>query len=249
MLKEFFGWVLAQTKPEIQQGSDGESFIVLHRDAQAINTKSLAQQFENNIEFLDSLRAFSQRVSHFAVKNPDLDLGVKVEVGSTVKAEALVLNRSNYQNPPLIARVTSTFKAFQFDKFIEQEQFLISLQTLFVKDENLLRVFNYLSSVKKAGSVEVDDDSFSQEVVVKREVLRNGKIENPVVLRPLRAFAGEIVQPDGKFTLRVKGNEGDVEMALFECDGGFWRKTLADNILLNLKENIKEKNVLILGGL
>lgn len=56
---------------------------------------------------------------------------------------------------------------------------------------------------------------------------------------PFRTFI-EIEQPESEFLLRAKKGYEGIEFALFEADGGAWKKEAIDNIAAYLKENLKE---------
>lgn len=66
-----------------------------------------------------------------------------------------------------------------------------------------------------------------------------GEIKPIVRLSPYRTFR-EIAQPESQFLLRIKtGDNGAVQAALFEADGGAWRNEARLRIAAYLKEHIK----------
>ena len=69
------------------------------------------------------------------------------------------------------------------------------------------------------------DDGVTQKATVKKGI--NGKedavVPNPVNLRPYRTFT-EVEQPESEFVFRMKQSDHDVCCALFEADGGAWKR-------------------------
>ncbi|MGM0124707.1 hypothetical protein IGI37_002101 [Enterococcus sp. AZ194] len=128
---------------------------------------------------------------------------------------------------------------FDFDYFLDMEDFNISLQSKFVPNnyrDILLKVVGNVSedNVKSTG-----DDGVSQAVTINQGVATKAsvKVPNPVTLAPFRTFL-EVKQPESQFIFRMKdGPRG----AIFEADGGAWRNQAIVNIREYLKEQLSEE--------
>ncbi len=132
---------------------------------------------------------------------------------------------------------------FAFDRFMDVEQFIISLQSQFVQDDNTAKILAVVGNITENGERRTMDDGTSQSVTTRQGLARVGEtmVPNPVTLRPYRTFA-EIEQPESRFVLRLKGGkEGKMPaVALFEADGGAWKLEAIANIEKWLAGNINE---------
>ena len=59
-------------------------------------------------------------------------------------------------------------------------------------------------------------------------------VPNPVTLRPYRTFT-EVTQPESEFVFRMKDDSMSVYCALFEADGGAWKREAMKNIKEHLE--------------
>lgn len=143
------------------------------------------------------------------------------------------------------ARLDNYMQTFPFGQFMPQEEFIIKLHSLFEKKEG--DDFDYValmvSKIVQADTADTDDDGITQHVTVKRGISgalkEKGEIKPIVRLSPYRTFR-EIAQPESQFLLRIKTSDnGAVQAALFEADGGAWRNEARLRIAAYLKEHIK----------
>lgn len=184
---------------------------------------------ERNIDELDLIN------SYIAV----IDSPQSVALCSTL------LDQQREREILLTASLDSNMKTFPFGTFMPQEEFIIKLHSLFEKKEG--DDFDYValmvSKAVKADTADTNDDGITQHVTVKRGISgalkEKGEIKPIVRLSPYRTFR-EIVQPESQFLLRIKtSNNGEVQAALFEADGGVWRNDARLRIAAYLKEHIK----------
>lgn len=184
---------------------------------------------ERNIDDLDLIN------SYIAV----IDSPQNVVLSSTL------LEQRREREQLLTASLDSDMKTFPFGIFMPQEEFIIKLHSLFEKKEG--DDFDYValmvSKIVQADTADTDDDGITQHVTVKRGVSgalkEKGEIKPIVRLSPYRTFR-EIVQPESQFLLRIKTSDnGTVQAALFEADGGAWRNEARLRIAAYLKEHIK----------
>jgi hypothetical protein len=108
-----------------------------------------------------------------------------------------------------------------FGKYLPHEDFMIMLQSMFVKNEHRDVLLKYVGNIKEDESVSVTDDGVSQKIVAHTGVANVDAVilPNPVNLKPYRTFQ-ELEQPETEFVLRVK--KGGF-VALFEADGSAWK--------------------------
>jgi len=132
--------------------------------------------------------------------------------------------------------------AFPFDSWIDQESFNIKLQSQFVKTEARDKLLQFAGTIRNE-SIEIsEDDGVTQRGQTSAGVHLANKVDipNPVNLQPFRTFP-EIEQPESQFVFRVKNGEKSydkgIKCALFEADGGAWKKS---SILL-IKEYLAKK--------
>lgn len=131
---------------------------------------------------------------------------------------------------------------FPFGEYIEHEKFIIGLKSMFVESPDQEELILYVSLLSINNTLDVNDDGISQEAVVKRGI--SGALKDKamaptiVLLKPYRTFL-EVPQPASNFLFRMKAFEGRVPMcALFEADGGAWKKKAMENIAAYLKKEM-----------
>lgn len=137
---------------------------------------------------------------------------------------------------------------FPFRQFMQIENFIINLQSLFVQDENTKSLLEFVGSVKNDSSAEQRDDGVSQKVTVKQGISMAAvaKVPSPVLLRPFRTFS-EIEQPQSAFVLRLRKDEREgITAALFEADGAAWKHEAIQSIKDYLTGKLDGQPVIIL---
>ena len=184
---------------------------------------------ERNIDELDLIN------SYIAV----IDSPQSVALCSTL------LDQQREREILLTASLDNYMQTFPFGQFMPQEEFIIKLHSLFEKKEG--DDFDYValmvSKTVQADTADTKDDGITQHVTVKRGISgalkEKGEIKPIVRLSPYRTFR-EIAQPESQFLLRIKTSDnGAVQAALFEADGGAWRNEARLRIAAYLKEHIK----------
>lgn len=126
-----------------------------------------------------------------------------------------------------------------FDRFMRTEEFVIMLQSNFIKTQQRDDLLKLIGSIVEDDSVETKDDGIAQTAVVKNGVATRGeaKIPNPVTLQPFRTFV-EVRQPASDFILRIRKGP---EAALFAADGGSWELNAMHDIKEYLKDYLAEE--------
>lgn len=160
----------------------------------------------------------------------------KVSLVSKLQGEKL--DRATY----ITASVDSSLKQFQFEKYIETEQFIVTLRSMFEQSKDLDKIISYVSKIKGGESFSLEDDGVSQVASSSKGVsgALTEKATAPAIvrLRPFRTFR-DIEQVESEFLFRMKLINTDdkiVGCALFEADGGRWR----NQATLAIRDYIKE---------
>ena len=115
---------------------------------------------------------------------------------------------------------------------IDQELFIISVKSQFQATNDRETILHHTSSINTESAIKTDDDGVSQQIQVKKglsgALVEKADLKSIVKLKPFRTFR-EIEQPEGEFLFRMR-NDGGVECALFEADGGSWKNTARKSI-------------------
>lgn len=143
-----------------------------------------------------------------------------------------VCGESNERNTVLAAKLDD-FEVFQFNRYIEQEQFIIKMRSMFNSTPDLETIIRYTSKIDRTASVTTEDDGITQNVNIKQgqSGVRTERETVPslVLLEPYRTFP-EALQPSSQFLFRMKTENEVVNCALFQADGGTWRNQARINI-------------------
>lgn len=154
----------------------------------------------------------------------------------------------------LIAR--AHVNTFNFDQYMERENFNVSLLTDFEDSGDRADVLACIGRLSSSTVTEGADDGITQSASIRQGVQRSMTVDikNPVTLTPYRTFP-EATQPESGFVLRLKSGQREGEMptvALFECDGSMWKNQAIENIKLYFRatlppEMFDENKVVIIG--
>ena len=112
---------------------------------------------------------------------------------------------------------------FQFDQYQNLETMIINLQTYFEDTPDRQELLKVIGNVRSEKVKQHSDDGVSQLTIIKDGLkLAEAKIPNPLTLKPYRTFL-EIEQPESVFVCRAGEYHEEVQIALFEADGGIWK--------------------------
>jgi len=150
-----------------------------------------------------------------------------VHVVSPTEVVAFSSYNGNYKRNDYI-EANALLPSFTFDRFYDSEDFIIKLQSAFVKNNDRDIMLKVVGNIKEEAVQTVGDDGVSQSVVAKTGVATVGNVlvPNPVVVAPYRTFV-EVNQPESEFIFRMRKGP---ECALFEADGGAWKLAAMRNI-------------------
>lgn len=120
-------------------------------------------------------------------------------------------------------RCQANVSEFQFDRWYDQENFIINLQANFAFTEDLGAIRQVAGNIEAKTVSNYGDDGVSQKATVSRGIA--GKedviVLNPCILTPYRTFQ-EVEQPSSAFVFRI-GDEGVPRFKLIEADNNIWK--------------------------
>lgn len=190
--------------------------------ANVITLKALADLYENDFEGIK-------------------DDKVVFHVTSETTVEVYGNDSDDYSQRTVYASAKAfTSGAFSFGQWMDQETFIIGLQTFMKAFADRDYLLNLTSKITTAEALEVIDNGTSQEFTAKAGTSLKSHLEPKprVSLSPFRTFR-EIEQPVSEFVFRVrKSGRGTPELALFEADGGAWKLTAMASIAEHLNNAI-----------
>lgn len=115
---------------------------------------------------------------------------------------------------------------FPFGRWMNAEEFIIGLNSLFVQTPARDALLNFVSRVKVENESSLIDDGVSQQasvrVGIKGNLTEPAPVPSRIALRPFRTFA-EVKQPESEFVFRMRNQNGEVSMSLHEADNGAWK--------------------------
>lgn len=134
------------------------------------------------------------------------------------------------RNREVLFRANAIVSEFQFDRWYDQENFMIALQTNFQMNDDLAAVMKLAGNVERKNGQTYSDDGTTQVATMQVGVASKADVivPNPVELIPFRTFQ-EVPQPSSKFVFRM----GDKEVPAFkivEAEGGIWKNEAIQNI-------------------
>ena len=134
-------------------------------------------------------------------------------------------------------RAKAEIPHIHFGVYIPIEEMIITLKSKFEETEDREYLIGLLGNITDEQSITSTDDGITQQATVRSGIQLKQKenIRAIVTLKPYRTFT-DVEQPQSEFLIRLKNGQA----ALFEADGGAWRKEarhkVADYLGMNFKE-------------
>lgn len=134
-----------------------------------------------------------------------------------------------------------------FDRWIDQEEFMIYLASCFCESKDREMVLKYAGTVEAQTVSTYGDDGISQKATVSTGVASKAAVILPsrVVLYPFRTFQ-EIKQPGSAFVFRMNERPS---FRLIEADGGTWRLEAMDLLETYILSALEEYGIEEMPGL
>lgn len=167
-----------------------------------------------------------------------------VHVESPTKVSLLSELDKDRKRETLI-EINANLPKIRFNEFVDQESFIIMMQSMFVQNEDKMIVLQVAGNVEDGTVANYKDDGMTQKATIKSGLASKEDVivPNPVNLMPYRTFH-EVGQPECSFVFRMANNRG-VSCALFEADGGAWKNNATHDIASYLKEEFVEYEQII----
>lgn len=158
-----------------------------------------------------------------------------VHIVSPVEVHLLSCLDSDRKRENLVT-VKANIPDFPYGKFIGSEEFLIHIRSKFIQNEDACKLLQFAGTTEAGTVAGYSDDGISQSATVKKGIASKGMeiVPNPVKLRPYRTFT-EVEQPESEFIFRMKNFDDSPGCALFEADGGAWKRAA----MLNIKNHLE----------
>lgn len=147
-----------------------------------------------------------------------------------------------------VARVEARVPKIELNRFMDQENFIIQMQAMFLDTPDKKIVMQVAGNVEDKTVANYGDDGVSQKATIKTGLanVEDVIVPNPVKLKPFRTFH-EIGQPEMDFVFRMRNSGGGVSCALFEADGGMWKYHTVHEIAEYLKAELADiENVAVM---
>lgn len=130
---------------------------------------------------------------------------------------------------------------FHYDRWYDQERFLIELQANFEATQDLLALQKVAGNVEAKTTAAYGDDGISQKTTIKQGIASKADVivPNPVTLRPYRTFL-EVAQPDSQFVFRIRDEGGSPQFKIVEAEGGLWKNEAMIRIKNYFLEELKD---------
>ena len=139
-----------------------------------------------------------------------------------------------------LAKVTARLPRITLNEFIDQERFIIQMQSMFLDSADKAIVMQVAGNVEDKTVANYGDDGVSQKATIKTGLanVEDVIVPNPVKLQPFRTFH-EVEQPEIDFVFRMRNGANGVSCALFEADGGAWKFRAVHSIAEYLKRELE----------
>jgi hypothetical protein len=183
-------------------------------------------------------------VSDYLKDNKDnLDLSkIMVLVHGPERVEVFSTLTGDFKRRDGFIMAVPRLRKFVWGQYMAVEQFIISLQSLFVETEEVVKVIKLVGNLTDSKTTNFNDDGVTQQVTAKVGITRveNVAVPNPVTLAPFRTFL-EVKQPESDFVFRIRSAANDApQCALFEADGGAWELQAVASVKAWLEENLPD---------
>ena len=239
MIKEALEYVVGLKQPR-QETINGDIYVSRKDELHRIdkNLRAVALEMSTLTSLVDYIKSNIDNLAENAGK-------VIVHVETPTKVSLLSKLDLDRKRENLI-EVNANIPKIRFDEFIDQESFIIMMQSMFVPNEDKAIVLQVAGNVEDGTIANYKDDGITQKATIKTGLANKDDVvvPNPVNLMPYRTFH-EIQQPECSFVFRMKNTHNGVACAIFEADGGAWKNETMDQIAAYLKEELKENHQII----
>ncbi|HDR7203938.1 TPA: hypothetical protein QCW56_002490 [Bacillus cereus] len=234
MIKEAIQYLVKLGNTETKE-IDGQTFSTqpLHVVAEPTAKALLVRNLSGLVDYVKS--------------NFDVEEQLMIHIASPTTVNCFTAINGNY-NRSTFVKTEALIPEFDFGHWHDVENFIISLQSGFVLNDDREVMLKVVGNIKEENVKSYGDSGYSQMVVARAgtQLAADVAVPNPVALQPYRTFI-EVEQPESNFVFRMKDGP---RCSLFEADGGAWKLEAIDNIkeylTTALAEEIQSKKVFII---
>lgn len=238
MIKEAIEYLLKLKRPEI-----------INVDERNYSTLDINPVYEPESEPIKvfSLSSLIDYLREDPDKNAEKIKIVRIVSPVEVVVESSIFGNFKQREKYIIADYSNLIPNIAIGSYVSIEQFIIMLKSKFIKTDTLDQIIKIVGNVSDENVTNYNDDGITQKVTAKTGIARVSEIPIPtkINLIPYRTFI-EVKQPESEFLLRAKKYGGEIEFAIFEADGGAWKRDAIDNISNYLRETLSDINNIII---
>lgn len=221
MLKEFVEKIISLAEPSVRVEEDGR----IYSDKKLLEVQ-LPSFTPVTVHTLAGLRDLYK----FRDQQTAAPTFIQIEDHTTVSLVAKEVDEWRRRAIFVHATVPSDAPRFRFGVWMDPEEFVVGMQTLFEDAEygtDHKKIIKLVSGLAAEAVTISNDDGVSQQVVTRQGMVTKAdeKVSPRVSLAPFRTFR-EVSQPSTDFIMRLRSRQGQMpSCALFEADGGEWKTT------------------------
>lgn len=181
----------------------------------------------------------SSMVDYIAQCNGEFPGSMILHIVSPTKVRLVSALDKERERETLFEAVAETSE-YEFDRWYDQEKFMIALQANFSHNEDLEAVMKLAGNIERKNDQTFTDDGRTQVATMSVGIASKADVivPNPVTLVPYRTFQ-EVEQPASEFVFRVGDSDGPA-FKLIEAQGGIWKNEAVANIKGYLLEHLSE---------
>lgn len=186
--------------------------------------------------------SLSQLVSFIKQADTGVPLIVNIESEVSVSVFEKKINLNGLRTSVASADFSKIVETFPFGSRLSQEDFIIKLMTMFVKNYERDELIKLVGAVRAEKVQTSEDDGISQVAQVKQGVVltEDRRVENIWLLQPYKTFP-EVTQPTVRHMLRLHQRGDELpQFALYDCDGGRWRVDATLEVRKYLQEQLAD---------
>lgn len=236
MIKEALQYIIGLQQPRIEK-IHGEDYYFCNGIPMKVDGCRSCEPLE--ISTLTSLVGYikDRMSSDFKIAGSVPEMIVHVE--SETEVRLVTVFNGDMARWELI-KVKARVPDIALNRFLDQEAFIIQMQSMFKETEDKTIVMQVVGNVENKTVENYGDDGVSQKATIKTGIVNveDVIVPNPVTLRPFRTFH-EVEQQDIEFVFRMRNGSNGISCALFEADGGAWKFRAVHSIAEYLKKELE----------
>lgn len=219
IIKEALQWIVESQQPKIIRDGD---WSYTSEKLQRLDEELRADPI--------GMSTLSGLVDYIKSKVDALDDKMLIHVVSPTEVRLISPLDADREREYLV-KVRAELPEITYGRFLKTEPFLISIRANFVQNEGSEAVLRFAGTIESGTLATYSDDGISQSATVKKGIAgkESALVPNPVKLRPYRTFI-EVQQPESEFIFRMRDCNEEIGCAIFEADGGAWKREAMKNI-------------------